>query len=81
MINKTVKTTIYISLFVQIITTAYSLKGLFLTRPSIGQYFTNRKELQPQIYTRRKPQFQAHHYAAKYDINSTVVKFIIVFHA
>lgn len=31
MINKTVKTTIYISLFVQIITTAYSLKGLFLT--------------------------------------------------
>jgi len=31
MINKTVKNTIYISLFIQIITTVYSLNGLFLT--------------------------------------------------
>tara|TARA_B110000046_G_scaffold180331_1_gene210817 strand:+ start:461 stop:1141 length:681 start_codon:yes stop_codon:yes gene_type:complete len=30
MINKTVKNTIYFSLFIQIITTLYSLKGLFL---------------------------------------------------
>ena len=38
MINKTVKNTIYVSLFVQIITTTYSLKGLFLTTDKRDEY-------------------------------------------